>query len=240
MLSSIYTTQKPCNSEQTHTATLYIAAMAIVQELATWRGAAVASACVLIGWIALGLVGKRHSDPREPPRAPHPIPVFGHMLSYIIRGSVYLQRVCESSGQTLLTLPLMPNFSMYLVGDAETVRLIHRHSGTLVFDDMANMVVQRMTGVEKAVYDIGPKGDAMREMHRIHQTTMLPGPKMREMLDRVYLALGKRWAEIDDESGKVGKLEGIVRWFMTEAGAKGMFGNDNPITHSPEMVEMLR
>lgn len=215
--------------------------MALTEDLLTWRGAWLAIAAALVsGIFALVLAARRNSDPREPPRLPHPIPLFGHMISYIVRGSVYLQRACESSGHRVVTLPLTPTFSMYLVGDPEAVRQVHRNSTTLVFEDMANWVVQRVTGVDKAVYDSLPQGPVMKDVFRVHQTTMLPGPKMADMLHRAYETLRKKLAEVDEVEGKVGKLDDVVRWLITEAGAKAMFGEDNPVTDDPSLVEKLR
>jgi hypothetical protein len=133
---------------------------------------------------------------------------------------------------------------MYLVKSPDTVALIHRHSRTLRFLDVAILQVTGTMGFTRDTWDkLNPTADedqpVSRATHKGHHANMVPS-KIHDMHDRSFDVIANRLNGMALTEPEVMQVRPWLRNMMTVAAAAAMYGEDNPIVWDPSLIEDMK
>lgn len=200
---------------------------------------------VLMGSVLIGallaisfFVGPKVDGVNEPPVLKPTIPLIGHIVNLIRHGTMLISIYRESNHANLpaATLPML-NGKMYIIWDVTMIQNVFRKKGFSMEDFAANFVcnVGGLDGPTRRLYHNTP---LTMESIGTFSKYLLKGESLRKLNIAAIQFIEKRLhGQFDD--GEWIKVPNLYLWLrdtMSLAGSEALWGSNNPLAGSPELM----
>ncbi|MCJ1398838.1 hypothetical protein MMC11_002039 [Xylographa trunciseda] len=186
--------------------------------------------------------GFKH-DAKEPPLIPQRVPYVGHMIGLFRSGNKYYNSISSRIPFPIYTLRML-NGRTYIVNSPDLVAAVQRAPKSFSFDPIITSISERISvpskhGIEALRYHpYGKNGEWGLNHDTVigMRATLLPGPILDGMNERMLGNVSAMLDELDCEGGMVTNLFEWARHTITRASTDAFFGPLNPLK-APEIEE---
>ncbi|RYC54132.1 hypothetical protein CHU98_g12077 [Xylaria longipes] len=185
-------------------------------------------------------------DPREPPLAPQPFPIVGHMIGMSRSKFNYYVDLSKQVEAPIFTMAL-PGQKMYVVTKPELVQSVQKQHRTLAFPPIEAKFASTVCGASKEAQTIlaknvnGDDGDfgLSMESYEAMRSALKPGSDLddmnRSMIQEIVKLLDQLQPSYNGESKRL-SMYAWLRDAITTATTRSVYGPMNPYD-DPEIVD---